>query len=55
MPVSLGVGAGMRFLAMQPEDLGLRLLDDFALFLDCRRVDPIFGVEDASLGCAFGG
>ena len=37
----------MRFLAMHPEDLRARLLDDLALLPYRRGIDPVLGVEDA--------
>ena len=36
----------MRLAAEHPEDLGPRLLYDFALFLDGRSVDPVLGVAE---------
>ena len=39
----------MSFFAVDPEDLGTRLLQDLALLLDRRGVDPVLGIQDASL------
>ncbi len=35
----------MCFLAVHPKDLSLGLLDDLALFLDRRRINPVFRIE----------
>ena len=40
--------ARMRLLTMHPEDLRAGLLEDLALFLDRRCVDPVLGIENAT-------
>ena len=54
LPVGIGRGvrAGVGLFAVNPEDLRPGLLDDLALLLDRRGVDPVLGVEDASLALA---
>ena len=52
--VGLAVRAGVGFLAVHPEHLGARLLDDLALLLDGRRIHPVLGIEDHGVGLRFG-
>jgi len=43
----------MRFFAVDPEDLPAGLLQDLALLLDRRHVDPVLGVQEPALAGAF--
>src|SRR5262249_44467924 len=52
--VSLAVRTGVGFLAMHPQHLCTGLLDDLPLLLNCRRIDPVFSVEDHRPGLRFG-